>query len=126
MSGGWLNLTAINQRRLENFKANRRGYWSLWIFLVLFVLSLGSEFIANDKPILAYYKGELLAPVLIDYPEEKFGGFLAITDIRCDPRGCSSPTREQTQRAAPVQRLLRSQAACHTSSYRSLLFRAIR
>ncbi|MCB1452014.1 MAG: ABC transporter permease, partial [Rhizobiaceae bacterium] len=77
-------LSPLNQRRWQNFKANRRGYWSLWIFLVLFVLSLGSEFIANDKPILAYYKGELLAPVLIDYPEEKFGGFLAITDYR-DP-----------------------------------------
>ena len=77
-------LSPLNQRRWQNFKANRRGYWSLWIFLVLFVLSLGSEFIANDKPILAYYKGGLLAPVLIDYPEEKFGGFLAITDYR-DP-----------------------------------------
>lgn len=77
-------LSPLNQRRWQNFKANRRGYWSLWIFLVLFVLSLGSEFIANDKPILAYYKGELLAPVIIDYPEEKFGGFLAITDYR-DP-----------------------------------------
>ncbi|MBO6900581.1 MAG: ABC transporter permease [Rhizobiaceae bacterium] len=77
-------LSPLNQRRWQNFKANRRGYWSLWIFLVLFVLSLGSELIANDKPILAYYKGELLAPVIIDYPEEKFGGFLAITDYR-DP-----------------------------------------
>jgi microcin C transport system permease protein len=77
-------LSPLNQRRWQNFKANRRGYWSLWIFLVLFVLSLFAEFIANDKPILAYYKGELLAPVLIDYPEEKFGGFLAVTDYR-DP-----------------------------------------
>ncbi len=77
-------LSPLNQRRWQNFKANRRGYWSLWIFLVLFVLSLLAEFIANDKPILAYYKGELLAPVVIDYPEEKFGGFLAITDYR-DP-----------------------------------------
>jgi microcin C transport system permease protein len=77
-------LSPLNQRRWQNFKANRRGYWSLWLFLVLFVLSLLAEFIANDKPILAYYKGEILVPVLVDYPEEKFGGFLAITDYR-DP-----------------------------------------
>jgi microcin C transport system permease protein len=77
-------LSPLNQRRWQNFKANRRGYWSLWIFLLLFVLSLGSELIANDKPIIASYKGEILFPVLIDYPEEKFGGFYAVTDYR-DP-----------------------------------------
>jgi microcin C transport system permease protein len=77
-------LSPLNQRRWHNFKANRRGYWSLWIFLALFVLSLFAEFIANDKPVLAYYKGEILVPVLIDYPEEKFGGFYAVTDYR-DP-----------------------------------------
>lgn len=77
-------LSPINKRRWQNFCANRRGYWSLWIFLILFVLSLFAEFLANDKPILAYYKGEVLYPVLVDYPEEKFGGFLAVTDYR-DP-----------------------------------------
>ena len=77
-------LSPLNQRRLQNFRANRRGYWSFWIFLVLFVLTLFSEFIANDRPILVHYKGELLAPVFVDYPEEKFGGFLATTDYR-DP-----------------------------------------
>jgi len=77
-------LSPLNQRRWSNFKANRRGYWSLWIFLVLFILSLFSEFIANDKPIIASYKGEILFPVLVDYPEEKFGGFLAVADYR-DP-----------------------------------------
>jgi microcin C transport system permease protein len=77
-------LSPLNQRRWQNFKANRRGYWSFWIFMVLFVLSLFSEFIANDKPVLAYYKGEMLVPVLVDYPEEKFGGFYAVTDYR-DP-----------------------------------------
>ena len=51
------SLTPINRRRLDNFRANRRGYWSFWIFLVLFVLSLFAEFIANDRPILASYKG---------------------------------------------------------------------
>ncbi|WP_173934575.1 ABC transporter permease [Chelativorans sp. Marseille-P2723] len=77
-------LSPINQRRWQNFKSNRRGYWSLWIFLILFVLTLFAEFIANDKPIVASYKGEILFPVLVHYPEEKFGGFLAITDYR-DP-----------------------------------------
>jgi microcin C transport system permease protein len=76
------SLTPLNRRRWNNFKANRRGYWSLWIFLVLFVFTLFAEFIANDKPIVAYYKGELLFPVLVDYPESKFGGFLAVTDYK--------------------------------------------
>lgn len=77
-------LTPINRRRWENFRANKRGYYSLIVFLALFVVTLFAEFIANDKPILARYKGELLVPVLVDYPEEKFGGFLATTDYK-DP-----------------------------------------
>ncbi len=81
---GWLRLTPVNRRRLDNFRRNRRGYWSFWIFMVLFVVSLFSEFIANDKPIVVSYKGELLYPVIVNYPEEKFGGFLAMTDYR-DP-----------------------------------------
>jgi microcin C transport system permease protein len=75
-------LSPVNQRRLANFRANRRGYWSFWIFLVLFTLSLFSEFIANDRPLLVLYKGELLFPIFRDYPEDKFGGFLAETDYR--------------------------------------------
>ena len=77
-------LSPLNARRWQNFKANRRGWWALWIFLFLFVASLFAEFIANDKPILVSYKGEILFPVLVDYPEEKFGGFYAVTDYR-DP-----------------------------------------
>jgi microcin C transport system permease protein len=77
-----LRVTPINQRRWQNFKANRRGYYSLWIFLTLFVLTLLAPILANDKPMLARYKGELLFPVLVDYPESKFGGFLAITDYK--------------------------------------------
>jgi microcin C transport system permease protein len=84
LAGLSLSLSPLNQRRWRNFKANRRGYWSLWIFLVLFVLSLFAEFIANDKPIIVHYKGEWLAPVFVDYPESKFGGFLAVTDYK-DP-----------------------------------------
>ena len=77
-------LSPINQRRWKNFKRNRRGFWSLWIFLVLFVLSLFGEFIANDRPIAVGYHGEVLFPVFNDFPESKFGGFLATTDYR-DP-----------------------------------------
>ena len=77
-------LSPLNRRRWQNFRANGRGFWSLVVFLVLFVLSLGAEFIANDKPILVSYNDELLFPVFVNYPEEKFGGFLAETDYR-DP-----------------------------------------
>ena len=81
---GLLRLSPINSRRMQNFKANRRGFWSLWIFLILFTVCLFAEFIANDRPILVAYKGEILVPIFVDYPEEKFGGFLAETDYR-DP-----------------------------------------
>ena len=79
-----LTLSPINRRRLANFKRNKRGYWSFWIFLVLFGLSLAANVIANDRPIIVSYKGEILFPVLVNYPESKFGGFLATTDYR-DP-----------------------------------------
>lgn len=79
-----LRLTPINRRRFDNFKANRRGYYSLWIFLVLFVVMLFAEFIAGSRPILAQYKGQVLFPIFVNYPESKFGGFLATTDYR-DP-----------------------------------------
>ncbi|GJE02933.1 MULTISPECIES: ABC transporter permease [Methylobacterium] len=81
---GTRRLSPLNRRRLANFRANRRGYWSFLLFLALFVVSLFAEFIANDRPILVSYKGEILMPVFVDYPEEKFGGFLARTDYR-DP-----------------------------------------
>lgn len=80
----YFTLSPINRRRLRNFRAHKRGLWSLWIFSGLLVLTLFAEGIANDRPLLASYKGELLFPALIDYPEEKFGGFLAVTDYR-DP-----------------------------------------
>ncbi|TLP45986.1 ABC transporter permease [Cohaesibacter sp. CAU 1516] len=82
--GFFANLSPINQRRLKNFKSNRRGYVSLWLFAVLFVLTLFAELLANDKPLLVSYKGELLSPLVTDYPESKFGGFLPKTDYH-DP-----------------------------------------
>jgi len=72
----------MNRRRLDNFRRNKRGAWSLRIFLVLFVAALFAEFIANDRPLIASYKGEILFPVFVDYPEDKFGGFEAHADFR--------------------------------------------
>jgi microcin C transport system permease protein len=78
-------LSPINKRRWQNFKANRRGYWSLWVFLVLFVLTLFSEFIANDKPFYIRYEGKSYFPVFVTYAETTFGGdFETAADYR-DP-----------------------------------------
>jgi microcin C transport system permease protein len=63
----------INRRRWQNFKANRRGFWALWIFLVLFILSLFAECIANDKPFLVEYDGHYYFPSLINYTQATFG-----------------------------------------------------
>lgn len=67
-------MSQLNQRRLQTFKRNRRGYWSFWIFCILFVLSLGAEFLANDKPILVNYDGKMHFPIFKVYPETVFGG----------------------------------------------------
>jgi microcin C transport system permease protein len=78
-------LTPLTQRRLANFRANRRGFWSLWIFLALFVSCLFAEFIANDRPLLVSYEGQYYFPVFVDYPETAFGGeFPTAADYR-DP-----------------------------------------
>ena len=69
-----IRLTPLTLRRLRNFRANRRGYYSLWIFLAIFFLSLPAEFIANDKPLLVQYQGSYYFPVLKTYPETVFGG----------------------------------------------------
>ena len=65
-------LTPINRRRWENFKRNRRGYISLWIFAVLFVISLFAEFIANDKPLYIRYEGRSYFPIFVTYPDTTF------------------------------------------------------
>lgn len=78
-------ITPLDQRRIHNFKANKRGYFSLVLFLMIFVLSLGAEFIANDKPILLKYNGGYYWPIFVSYPETTFGGeFLTETEYR-DP-----------------------------------------
>jgi microcin C transport system permease protein len=78
-------LSPINIRRWYNFKANRRGYWSLWFFLVLFVLSLFAEFIANDKPLFIHYDGKNYFPVIFTYPDTEFGDDLGTAADYRDP-----------------------------------------
>jgi microcin C transport system permease protein len=78
-------LSPINIRRWQNFKASRRGYWSFWLFLVLFVVTLFAEFIANDRPLYLRYDGKSYFPVLFTYAETTFGGdFETAADYR-DP-----------------------------------------
>ena len=62
-------MTPVTRRRLANFRANKRGYWSFWIFLFLFVVTLGAEFVANDRPIVARVDGRWFVPVMVDYAE---------------------------------------------------------
>ncbi|MGJ8583894.1 MAG: ABC transporter permease [Marinosulfonomonas sp.] len=78
-------LSPLNQRRWRNFTRNRRAYWSLIIFSILFGLSLFAEFIANDKPILVSYRGEIAAPIFKFYPETHFGGDFKTEAIYRDP-----------------------------------------
>jgi len=76
---------SLNQKRWLKFKANRRGYFSFWIFTLFFTLSLFSEFIANDKPLLISYNQQFYFPVFIDYSETNFGGDLEINADYKDP-----------------------------------------
>src|SRR5262249_57713450 len=78
-------LSALNQRRWQTFKAHKRGYWSLWIFLVLFVISLFAEFIANDKPLIVRYDGHYYFPIFRSYPETAFGGIFETEAVYRDP-----------------------------------------
>jgi microcin C transport system permease protein len=84
-AGRWISVSPINRRRWENFRANRRGYWSLWIFLVLFILSLFAELIANDRPFYVRHDGRSYFPAIVTYAETDFGGeFETAADYR-DP-----------------------------------------
>ena len=116
-------LSPLNQRRWRNFKANRRAYWSLWIFLVLYGLSLCAELIANDRPILVRHNGEFYTPVFSFYPETAFGGDLrteakySTVEVQClivaagsldcwdDPEGIIAEVQETgTAAGEPVNR----------------------
>jgi microcin C transport system permease protein len=84
---GWwrISLSPLNQRRWQTFKSHRRGYWSLWIFLILFVISLFAEFIANDRPLLIKYDDHYYFPVFRSYPETAFGGIFETETVYRDP-----------------------------------------
>ncbi len=69
-----IRLDPLQRRRWQSFKANRRGFWSLWIFLVLLVIALCAEFVANDKPLWVVYRGDSYFPIFEFYPETAFGG----------------------------------------------------
>lgn len=69
-----MNLSPLTRRRIAQFKANRRGYWSLWIFGILFLIVLFAEFLANDKPLLVSYEGKWYMPIFQTYPETQWGG----------------------------------------------------
>ena len=71
-----LHLSPINQRRWRRFKAHRRGFWSLWVFLALFITSLGAELLANDKPLLLVSEGHWYFPAFKTYTEKELGGQL--------------------------------------------------
>jgi microcin C transport system permease protein len=80
-----LAISPLNRRRWQNFKANRRGYVAFWVFMVLFLISLFAEFIANDKPFYVSFEGESYFPAVVTYPETAFGGdFETAADYR-DP-----------------------------------------
>ena len=78
-------LSPLAKRRLAVFRASRRGYWSLWIFLALFGISLCAEVIANDRPLLVRFDGRWYVPVLVSYPETAFGGVLPTPAEYRDP-----------------------------------------
>ncbi|WP_408962507.1 ABC transporter permease [Oceanibaculum nanhaiense] len=80
-----MRISPLTRRRLQNFRANKRGFWSLWVFLALFSFSLCAELIANDRPLLVYYDGSIYAPVLKAYPETTFGGFFPTEADYTDP-----------------------------------------
>jgi microcin C transport system permease protein len=80
-----VTLSPLARRRVAAFRANRRGHWSLWIFLALFGLSLAAELLANDRPLLVRYDGRVYVPVLRAYPETAFGGVLPTEAAYRDP-----------------------------------------
>ncbi|MFT5707415.1 MAG: microcin C transport system permease protein [Oceanospirillaceae bacterium] len=76
---------SINRKRWLKFKANKRGYYALWIFSIFFTVSLFSEFIANDKPLLISYDNQLHMPIFVNYSELDFGGDLDANVDYTDP-----------------------------------------
>jgi len=80
-----VRLSPLTRRRVASFRTSHRGYWSLWIFLTLFVLSLGADVLANDRPLLVRYDGHFYVPVLRAHAETAFGGQLPTEAAYRDP-----------------------------------------
>lgn len=80
-----IRLSPVNQARWTRFRHNKRGFWSLWLFSIIFVLSLFSELIANDRPLLVNFDNSWYFPVLVDYSESDFGGPLPTRADYQDP-----------------------------------------
>ncbi len=73
------------QRAWQRFRRNRRGYWSLVIFVFIFVLSLGAELLSSNRPLVVHYKGEWYFPIVKVYPETTFDGDFATPADYLDP-----------------------------------------
>lgn len=78
-------LSAVHRQRWQRFCHNRRGYWSLWLFLLIFLLSLAAELLANEKPLLVRYQQRWYVPLLVDYSEQDYGGVFATAADYQDP-----------------------------------------
>ena len=92
-------LSPLNQRRWRNFKANKRAYWSLIVFSILYILSLGAELLANDRPLMVSYRGEISFPFLAFHSEQRHLSPAARNQCAgrsrhtSDPTGYRSPAR---------------------------------
>ncbi len=80
-----MSISPLTRRRLLSFRTNRRGWISLWVFLVFFVATLFAELIANDKPLIIVFEGEWMAPFMTEYPETRFGGLFETEADYRDP-----------------------------------------
>ncbi|WP_435927189.1 microcin C ABC transporter permease [Dryocola sp. BD613] len=96
-------LSPMNQARWARFRQNRRGYWSLWIFALIFILSLGSELVANDRPLIVHYQDRFYFPVIVNYSESDFGGPLATAADYQDPWLAGHLSRDGWALWAPIR-----------------------
>lgn len=80
-----MKLSPAWRRIGQRFRANRRAWWSLWLFLLALLLSFGAELISNDRPLIVHYKGQTYVPMLHDYAETTFGGDFATAADYLDP-----------------------------------------
>ena len=69
-----MNFSPLTIRRVKNFKANKRGYFSALIFTLLFLISIFAELIANDKPIFVVFDSQIHFPVFEKISETYYGG----------------------------------------------------